>query len=215
MKYFLNSKILGISGSGQQHGSVWWKKGSLNKLKTMDCENLVENFKSSFSLPLSPIWMDNSTTNECDEITSCTGSAAKLAEITGSRAYERFTGPQIKHIYKHQHDVYENTERISLISSFLASLLLGDYAPIDFSDGSGMNILDIRSRNWDQQLLDFIAPNLKQKLGEPIPSDQLIGHVSSYWCKKYGFYSGCEIFAFSGDNPGSLIGLGLNKPGDV
>jgi sugar (pentulose or hexulose) kinase len=54
------------------------------------------------------------------------GSAAELARITGSRAYERFTGPQIKHVYKYQPDVYENTERISLISSFLASLLIGN-----------------------------------------------------------------------------------------
>ena len=60
------------------------------------------------------------------------GSAKKLAYITGSRAYERFTGPQIKHLYKHQPEVYEKTERISLISSFLASLFIGKYAQIDY-----------------------------------------------------------------------------------
>ncbi len=36
--------------------------------------------------------MDSSTTIECQEITECTGQAQKLADITGSRAYERFTG---------------------------------------------------------------------------------------------------------------------------
>lgn len=36
--------------------------------------------------------MDASTTSECDEITESRGSAQKLADITGSRAYERFTG---------------------------------------------------------------------------------------------------------------------------
>ena len=114
----------------------------------MECESFVENLRNSFSLSLSPIWMDNSTTIECDEIVKSKnnrvflflhcesflilnfskgiGSAAELAKITGSRAYERFTGPQIKHVYKYQPDVYENTERISLISSFLASLLIGN-----------------------------------------------------------------------------------------
>jgi hypothetical protein len=34
----------------------------------------------------------------------------KLAEITGSRAYERFTGPQIKKVYQTKKAVYNNTE---------------------------------------------------------------------------------------------------------
>jgi len=38
-----------------------------------------------------------------------------------------------------------------------------------------MNILDIRSHDWNQTLLDSIAPNLKHKLGDPIPSDNKIG----------------------------------------
>ncbi len=44
---------------------------------------------------------------------------------------------QIQKIYEKQRSAYDNTERISLVSSFLASLLTGDYAPIDLSDASG------------------------------------------------------------------------------
>ena len=36
----------------------------------IDCKNLKEKFGFSFSLPFSPIWMDNSTTTECDEMNS-------------------------------------------------------------------------------------------------------------------------------------------------
>ena len=45
-------------------------------------------------------------------------------------------------------------QRISLVSSFAASLFLGDYAPIDLSDGSGMNLLDITTRSWSSKCLD-------------------------------------------------------------
>lgn len=34
----------------------------------------------------------------------------RLAEITGSRAYERFSGPQIAKIAKRRPEAYENTE---------------------------------------------------------------------------------------------------------
>ncbi|CAG8783866.1 42821_t:CDS:2, partial [Gigaspora margarita] len=46
-------------------------------------------------------------------------------------------------------------ERISLVSSFLASIFLGDFASIDITDGSGMNLLDINTKNWDDRLLDI------------------------------------------------------------
>lgn len=39
------------------------------------------------------------------------------------------------------------------MSSFAASLFLGDYAPIDLSDGSGMNLLDITTKTWSPQCL--------------------------------------------------------------
>jgi xylulokinase len=221
------STVKAISASGQQHGSVWWKNKSSELLRQTLIESvsgseptdgpgrLSDHLASAFSLDLSPIWMDSSTTVECSELTASVGSARHLAELTGSRAYERFTGAQIKHIAKYKPDVYANTERISLISSLLPTLLVGNYAPIDLSDASGMNMLDIHNKHWHQALLDAIAPDLAEKLGKPVPSDSKLGTIASYWCAKYGFASDCEIYCASGDNPCSLIGLGLNVPGNV
>ena len=82
------------------------------------------------------------------------GGSQNLSEITGSRAYERFTGNQIAKIYQTKPDAYSACERISLVSSFAASLLIGDYAPIDFSDGSGMNLMNIKSKTWEDKCLE-------------------------------------------------------------
>jgi xylulokinase len=65
------------------------------------------------------------------------GGKDEMVKITGSKAYERFTGAQIRKIFQQSRESYDETVRISLISSFLASIFLNEIAPIDFSDGSG------------------------------------------------------------------------------
>lgn len=155
-------KIAAISGSGQQHGSVYWKNGSSVVLSSLDpAKQLASQLVDSFSIKESPIWMDSSTTLECQEIEEAVGGALELARITGSRAHERYTGPQIRRIYKTQPGTYENTERISLVSSFMASLFISAYACIDETDGAGMNLMDIERREWSEVALKVRYHGLK------------------------------------------------------
>ena len=99
------SKIISISGSGQQHGSVYWKKGALISLKNMNPkQTLLENLSNCFAINYSPIWMDSSTKSQCQDLEFKVGSALKVAQISGSRAYERFTGNQIAKISQLHHE---------------------------------------------------------------------------------------------------------------
>ncbi|XP_076014201.1 xylulose kinase isoform X2 [Genypterus blacodes] len=168
----------------------------------------------SFSVSDCPVWMDSSSGQQCQYLQSAAGGALRLAEVTGSRAYERFTGNQIAKLQMTQPDQYDNTERISLVSSFAASLFLGDYAAIDYSDGSGMNLLDIRSRNWSEVCLEATAPHLDKLLGPPLPTTSVLGPLSPYFVHRYGFSELCKVVAFTGDNPASLAGMRLQQ-GDI
>jgi xylulokinase len=137
-KNFPFHQIAAISGSGQQHGSVYWKKEAREKLKNLDSShNLQSELGDCFSIQNSPIWMDSSTRKQCKELEHLLGGAEKVALLTGSVAYERFTINQIRKIYETDSEGYDNTERISLVSSFVCSLFVGDYAPIDNGDASG------------------------------------------------------------------------------
>ncbi|KAI4458044.1 sugar kinase [Holotrichia oblita] len=195
-----------------QHGSVYWQNGADDKLRHLDAgQFLHQQLSTYFSITNSPIWMDSSTTQECRELEKSVGGPEELAKITGSRGYERFTGPQIAKIYQTKPELYLNTERISLISSFLCSLFLGKIAPIDVSDGSGMNLMDIKSKTWHQPLLNAVAPDLAKKLGDTVPSYTNLGSICSYFIDRWAFNSECKIIAFTGDNPASLIGMGLTE----
>ena len=209
------AQVAAISGSGQQHGSVYWRRGAQDTLAKLQPDKFLhQQLEGVFASRDSPVWMDSSTGEECRLLEKAVGGAKCLAELTGSRGYERFTGNQIMKMNRKRPEVYQSTERISLVSSFAASLLLGRYAPIDISDGSGMNLLNIRTREWDQDCLDACAPDLRLKLGEPVPSWSVLGPISDYFVQRYGFNNNCQIIAFTGDNPASLVGMCLRQ-GDV
>ncbi|KAL3812302.1 hypothetical protein ACJIZ3_013570 [Penstemon smallii] len=209
-------KIIAVSGSAQQHGSVYWKNGSCTILASLDSNNrLVDQFRDAFSVKESPVWMDCSTTEQCRAIEKDVGGALELSKLTGSCAHERYAGPQIRKIFEKQVQVYNNTERISLISSFMASLLIGGYACIDQTDGAGMNLMDVKLRAWSKLALEATAPDLEKKLGNLAPPHAVAGLISSYYVERYHFKKDCVVVQWSGDNPNSLAGLTLNTPGDL
>jgi xylulokinase len=210
------SAVRAVSGSGQQHGSVWLKPAARDALAALDAsKTLEEQLDAIFSIEDSPIWMDFSTTAQCQALEAALGGAQAVATLTGSRAYERFTGNQIAKLAQQAPEAYGATDHIALVSSFLPSLLIGDYAPIDASDGSGMNLMDIRSCDWSSEALEATAPALREKLGAIVPSHARVGALHAYYAERYGFAADCSVVAFSGDNPNSFAGLRLENAGDI
>ena len=66
---------------------------------------------NAFALPNAPIWQDSSTTHECRQLEAAAGGAQALADLTGSRAYERFTASQITKVGGHfDFDAYSSTQ---------------------------------------------------------------------------------------------------------
>lgn len=92
------------------------------------------------------------------------------------------------------------------MSSFVVCLFLGKVAPIDISDGSGMNLLNIHTKQWNQTLLDTCGPDLANKLGNTVPANENLGPVSNYFVDRYNFNPNCRVIAATGDNPASLVG---------
>ncbi len=209
------TQLSAISGSAQQHGSVYLNAAWGAAVQRLDPTRApADQLKHVFSRDESPIWMDSSTADECAEITAAVGGERILARRTGSRAFERFTGPQIRKFFKQSPERYHATARVHLVSSFLASLLAGDDAPIDPGDASGMNLMDLASQDWWDEAVRATAPELRERLPRITPSNTVVGTLSPYWQVRYGLPA-ARVIAWSGDNPCSLIGTGLVKEGRV
>ena len=184
--------ISAVGGCAQQHATVCLDlHGDFTR---MDC----------------PIWMDSSTGEEVAALDARFGGA--LRERTGSPAIERFAAAQMMKFAHEESDAYARTARVHLLSSFMTSLLSGEDAPVDVGDGAGMNLLDLRSLEWDAKICEFAAPGLAAKLPRiHRPGDAPLSLSARF--AEFGLKPGIPVAPFTGDNPASLVGCGAEKPG--
>ena len=208
-------RLAAISGSAQQHGSVYLNARAGATFAALDpARPLADQIGGILSRPVAPIWMDSSTSAECAEIEAAVGGDQALAQRTGSRAFERFTAAQIRKFFKQDPAAYAATDRIHLVSSFLASLLTGRHAPMDPGDGSGTNLMDLAACRWWQPAVDSTAAGLAGKLPPIAAASTVVGTLGPYWQTRYGLPA-AKVIAWSGDNPCSLVGVGLVREGGL
>lgn len=207
--------IAAIGGCAQQHGTVYLNELAGRAIASLDSSTaLADQLRGIFTRPESPVWMDESTGAQCNALAQALGGNDAVARLTGSRPTARFAGPQIGKFARDNPEAYANTSRIHLVSSFMASLLLGGDAPIEPGDGAGMNLMDIRGMRWDGTALDATAPGLGGRLPAIGPSSSQIGVLAPYWRERYRLPAALLI-PWTGDNPSSLIGAGLVREGDI
>jgi xylulokinase len=126
----LLGRVAAVSCSGQQHGSVYWTQAGLETLSSppASAARFADALTDAFAVTDCPIWADSSTQSECDAIEAAfshkagsTSGAAAVARLTGSRAYARFTGPQIAAISTRQPAAWA----ARTTSSLLAAVFIG------------------------------------------------------------------------------------------
>jgi len=110
--------IAGISGSCQQHGSVYWSRDAEKALSSLvPDKTLVEQLKGAFSRPSAPNWQDHSTQAECDLFDAKFGTPEQLAQITGSSAHHVCVPTYIHPVLEQQEARPQSRHALSLTRS--------------------------------------------------------------------------------------------------
>jgi xylulokinase len=213
-------RVAAISGSAQMHGSVFVGRAFATALSALRADrplHAAESFPDDcFAFPDAPVWMDSSTTDECAKIEERLGGPLRVAEITGSRAYERFTGAQVLKRALACGDVFARTRRVLLLSSFLASVVCGELVPEDVGDASGTNMFAVASEPpaWCREAV--LACGADGRLCDaPVEGWSIVGRACPYFTERYGLAAGALCCAFSGDNPNTIASYGGLKSGDL
>ena len=217
------SLIDSIQISAQQHGHVYLSenyKKNLEYLKSKESANksLVEILKNSYSYNGAPIWRTSCAEKQAKELRKAAGGKEKMIQITGSDSPLRFTGAVIKYYFDNNKSLLENTYKIFLLNTFISSILTAkDDIAVDFGNGAGMSLMDYSKKEWNENLLNAISKDLKNKLGNIKTPSSEAGYISAYFIEKFGFNKNCIVGIGSGDNPetkvlykGDILSLGTS-----
>lgn len=217
------SLIDSIQISAQQHGHVYLSdnyKKNLEYLKLKESANksLVEILKNSYSYNGAPIWRTSCAEKQAKELRKAAGGKEKMIQITGSDSPLRFTGAVIKYYFDNNKSLLENTYKIFLLNTFISSILTAkDDIAVDFGNGAGMSLMDYSKKEWNENLLNAVSKDLKNKLGNIKSPSSEAGYISTYFIEKFGFNKNCIVGIGSGDNPetkvlykGDILSLGTS-----
>lgn len=201
------NRVASIGGSAHHYGLVLWKDKGFRRLCGLNARlRLHEQLTDCcFEMITVSNMMRRHLTLE-NEV----GGTKEMIRITGSKCYDQMQGSQIRKLYENNTQKYNNTVRISLMSSFLGSILVGNIASIEYCDGSCMNLLDIEKKEWSQKCITATAPLLRNRLMLPIATNRLQGRICRYYCDRWGFRPDCMVVSSTGTTATTVAGL---RPG--
>lgn len=146
------------------------------------------------------LWNDGRTDKEVDYLNRTVGKE-KLSEYTGNIAFAGFTAPKILWIKENEPENFKKIRKIMLPKDYINFILTGVHAT-DFSDASGMLLLDVKNRCWSEEMLRICSVS-KELLPALYESYEIIGKVKEEFGLPEAF-----VVAGAGDNAAAAVGTG-------
>ena len=158
------------------------------------------------------IWADQRSTAEAAAL-GARVSSARVYAITGHRLNPSYSGTKIMWIRAHEPDVYAKTAKFLHAKDFLVLRLTG-VAATDLSDASGMNLLDIESGTWSEEILEAAGIS-KDLLPDVYEASAVVGTVTAEAAGVTGLLPGTPVVIGGGDGACATCGAGVVSEGDA
>ncbi len=181
------SAVKGISFGGQMHGLVVLDKD----------DNVIRPCI---------LWNDGRTEKQTKYLNEVIGKE-KLSKYTGNIAFAGFTAPKILWIKENESENFAKIAKIMLPKDYLAYKLSGSFCT-DYSDASGMLLLDVRNRRWSQKMCDVCGISM-QMLPKLYESYEVVGTLKKEIAEELGLSEEIKIIAGAGDNAAAAVGTGV------
>ena len=180
-------QVAGIGAGGQMHGLV-----------ALDGHDNV--------IRPAILWNDGRTAKEVDYLNETVGRE-KLSQYTANIAFAGFTAPKLLWMRENEPDNFARMAKIMLPKDYINYILTGVHCT-DYSDASGMLLLDVQNKRWSKEMLD-ICGITEAQMPRLFESYQAVGTLKPEIAKALGLSESVVVCAGAGDNAAAAVGTGV------
>ena len=180
-------QIAGIGTGGQMHGLV-----------VLDRDDNV--------IRPAILWNDGRTAAQVDYLNDVIGKQ-KLSAWTANIAFAGFTAPKILWMRENEPENFARIAKIMLPKDYVNYILTGVHC-CDYSDASGMLLLDVAHKRWSKEMLDLCGITEAQ-MPALYESYETVGTLRPEIAQLLGFPENVKVCAGAGDNAAAAVGTGV------
>ena len=187
LRGFDASRVAGIGCGGQMHGLV-----------VLDENDQV--------IRPAILWNDGRTAKQVDYLNNVIGKE-KLSALTANIAFAGFTAPKLLWMREKEPENFAKISKIMLPKDYVNYILTGVHS-CDYSDASGMLLLDVQHKCWSREMLDICGLQQEQ-MPKLFESYECIGTVKPEIAALLGIPETVRVCAGAGDNAAAAVGTGV------
>lgn len=158
------------------------------------------------------IWADQRATAEVAQIARRV-SPERVYAITGHRLSASYSAAKMMWIRQNEPEVFRGAAAFIHTKDFLVLKLTGRVCT-DFSDATGMNLLDIGTQEWSAEMLEATGIPASV-LPEVLESSTVAGTITREAAAECGLAQGTPVVPGGGDGACATCGSGVVHDGEV